>query len=565
MHTLSEAIKAGMFTVEAIKEDEASIKAADKLPANMRDVMLSNMQYKSYKYGMKLIDMTDVTDELIIRSLVGVDTLTNHSQLVYGSSLVKTDTQVSKLATALNAVTMIDTMSIRSILIQMLNTRAEELTANQNPTFDKGMLLAELNDIFHHENITLNLESMEYVRIVGKDSNNADVYSTINPTEMVTVVTVNQNAKKLNTDNAVDGKVLLSMLEYNKIETRRTQLEDLIESVKYNAKDASFADKYLDAMYDAMQIKESREVFRVLMKHFIWQIKRRTMERRTYNDIMISFFGNQGVGKSYVVNNIFGSIFKKFYNASISLDNLMDERWTVALNSQFVMNIEEMDAGKMGNISGKNLAMIKKVITGSEATYRPMGTNTTQTVKIKTSFISNANFHVYDIINDESGMRRFFEFNLAVPKGSRIDSTKVEKLVAHADRFFASINEELERGYWDTTDAVGIEVAKIQDSYVKKPAILEFAERLEMIEDMKYGDCVGIDTMYDQYTSYCIEQGVAEKYRVSKKNFRRKMEDLIDGCTRVQGNIYRFRLKFKQVESDNKDLQRSSIFKYGEL
>lgn len=536
----------------------ASYKAA---PANTYETMYYNMNQLAGKTPFEEV-FCGVSSAIISSLGIAIDELSATPQIVYAGSIYKTDSQIMKLATKINELSGLNTNDIRGILMEMVNAKKN---SNQNPTFDKSLLLNELNDIFAHEAITLDFATMDYVRIVGKDSEGADIYSTINPTEMQTVITVNQSAKKLNTDNGVDGKILLSMLEYNKVETKRLQLEELIESVKHNPADADFADKYLDVMYDAMMIKEDREIFRTLMKHFAWQIKRRSMERRTYNDIMISFFGNQGVGKSYVVNNIFGSIFKKFYNASISLDNLMDERWTVALNSQFIMNIEEMDAGKMGNISGKNLAMIKKVITGSEATYRPMHTNTTQTVKIKTSFISNANFHIYDIINDESGMRRFFEFNLAVARGSRIDSTKVSKLVEHAGRFFSSINEALERGYWDTTNEVGVKITAIQESYIKKPAIVEFCEQLEVVNDMGYSDCIAFETLYDQYTAYCIDQGVKDQYRVSKKNFRRKMEDILDGCSKMHGNIWRFKVKFKHIESDVKDLNRPSFFKYGEL
>lgn len=482
---------------------------------------------------------------IILDMGVKLDELSNTPQYIYAGSIYKTDNQIMKLATKIYELSGVTIDESRAVLSSMMNSKK---LANQNPTFDPSIIVNELNEILDHENIVLNFETSSYARVVGKDGNGRDIMNTLNPTDLNSIISVNQYAKKLNTDNAVDAKILVGLLQYNAIQIRDNKLKGLLEDLQYNEKNADFADKYFKTWHEVMEVKESLPVFITMMKHFTWQIKRRMMERPTFYDIMVSLYGNQGIGKSFLVNGTYGSVLDRFYNASISLDNLMDERWTVALNTQFLMNIEEMDSGKMGNISGKNLAMIKKVITGSEATYRPMGTNTTQSVKIKTSFISNANFHIYDIINDESGMRRFIEFNSAIEKGRQLDHNIVAKLIEFAPKMFTSINENLEKGYFNPTSEVGLEVARIQESYVKKPAINEFAESLEYDRDMKYGECMEMDAIYALYESYCSDQRVDAKYRTTKKNFRKKMEDLVDGCTKVQGNVYRFCVKSKEHE-----------------
>lgn len=493
---------------------------------------------------------------------VSIDNLSSTPQLIFNGSIYKTDNQIMKLATKINELVGVSVEDARSVFANMMNDRRAQ---NQNPTYDKTAIVAELNDIFEHENVTVNIEDMSYVRIVGKDADGKDIFSTLNPTELNNIITVNQDCKIANMGTGVDGRKLIALLEYTKNEIRNKQLMNLIDEIRFNAPDAEFADKYLVEMHSVMQIEEDIEIFKCLMKHFIWQIKRRIMERPTYNDIMIAMFGAQGVGKSYVVNHVFGGILKKFYNASISLDNLMDERWTVALTNQFLMNIEEMDTGKAGNISGKNLAMVKKIVTGSEATYRPMGTNTTQTIKIKTSFISNANFHIYDIINDETGMRRFFEFNIGVPKGSLMDEKRVARLIEYAPRLFRGVNEMNDRGYWNFESPVYNDIREIQDSYVKSSDIVDFCAKFEVVENMKFEDCIGVDTMYDHYSAYCVDQGITDKYKIKKKNFRRKMEDTLKGCVKSHSNLFRFRVKMKPSSSDPKDDNRPSFTPLSEL
>lgn len=504
----------------------------------------------------------NLNSQLIHEIGVKLDALSATPQLTYSGAIYKTDNQIMKLATKVNELLGIGVDEIRTVFATMLNAKRLE---SQNPTFDPSAIMSELNDIFEHENIVLNFETSEYARVVGKDGNGQDIMNTLNPTDLHNIISVNQYAKKINTDNGVDPKILIGLLQYNAIQIRNNKLVEMLDSLKYDADNEGFADKYFKLWHKTMDIKQSEDVFVTMMKHFTWQIKRRMMERPTYYDIMVALYGAQGIGKSFLVNGTYGGVLDRFYNASISLDNLMDERWTVALNNQFLMNIEEMDSGKMGNISGKNLATIKKVITGSEATYRPMGTNTTQSVKIKTSFISNANYHIYEIINDETGMRRFIEFNSGIEKGKQLDNAMVAKLIDYAPKMFSSINENLDKGYFDPTSPVGLEVAAIQESYVRKPAISEFAELLEVDKDMKYSECVAYNTLYDQYESHCVEQKVAEKYRVTKKNFRRKMEDLLEGSTKVQGNIWRFAVKFKQQDADEKDIYRKSYRILGDI
>lgn len=427
--------------------------------------------------------------------------------------------------------------------------RAKEKEAEQRKNakgliFDKESLMEALNDILEHEGITLDIGSMRYVRQIGINKDGVIRYETLDPTDFQTIVATNALARKTNTGEGVDGKLLLSVIEYAKTKARQAKLDELVSTIEHREELEGFADSFFKTMHSTLSIKQDLDVFQTLMKHFVWQVKRRIIELPTHNDIMLSFYGKQGIGKSYVMNLIFGGILGKFYNSSISLDNLMDERWTKALNTQFLMNIEEMDVGKIGFISGKNLALIKKVITGSEASYRPMGSNNIQTVMIKTSFISNANFHMFDIINDESGMRRFFEFTLGIEEGKRLDYDAVKELGEMSLKMFQSIDERLDKGYWSINSEVGSKIADIQKTYIKKPAHIEFFELFENIPDMKFEDCISHDDIYDEYIRYAKSQGIKETYIIAKNRFKSKILDHFgDAVIKSRARYDKYKLK----------------------
>ena len=431
-------------------------------------------------------------------------------------------------------------LELVAMLDRLIEEKMKGKIVSKDKMFDNSQIIDSLNDILSHEELHLDMATMQYRRRIG----NSEDFETIEPSNLNNIISANASARALNSEKyPISEKMLLSQIEYNKIKTRQSNLDSIVTNSKYNS-DERFSDEYFGRMHKTAKITQDKDIFISLMKHFLWQVKRRILERKTYNDIMICFYGKQGVGKSFLMNAIFGNILDSFYNASISLDNLMDERWTRALNTQYLMNIEEMDAGKLGNISGKHLALIKKVITGSEATYRPMGTNTTEVIKIKASFISNANFHFYDIINDESGMRRFFEFRVGIEEGKRLDYAEVAWLKENAAKMYSSINENLERGYWDTNSTVGIKIDNIQKSYIKKPAHIEFFEnRCKFVDDMNYKNCISHNEIYSEYVRYSRDIGLKEAYIIQNNRFKSKIEDFWQDVIKTHGHVNKYKLE----------------------
>lgn len=556
MLTLQDAINAGMFTQEAIKEDEQSIKALDKLPANMRDAVLRTMEYKSFKYGKKSIEMTGITNEIIIKELVKVDKLTNQPNVIYCGTLYKTDNQISKLSTILENITMIDSGAIRAILIEMLNLRKEELkneeNATRNPVFDKSMLHDSLDNILKHENYKLDMALMAYKTVVGIDANGNEIYSTVTFDVLHTAIATNENARAINLAVKPLTKELVEYIKYYNNTVKTKALAEIIDNTKYNPAYDDFFPKFAKYVHETMNIAEDVDVFTVGLAQLIWNIKRLTRELPTYNDLIISIKGEQGIGKGYMVNSIFGSVLGAFYAPSTKLSEILDERRKPALANMLLMNIDEGDVGGSGFYDSKNMAGFKSIITNDYLTHRPLYTNQEVTVRKKVSFISTSNHSIHEVMNDSTGMRRFLEFNSKNARQQRFDYERTTKIAQLSLKAFQAIDETRDYGYWDLKSETGKKITAIQDAYVKKPLLDEFlAERLDYVADIKFADCITLDRIYDDYCNYAREMNENSKFLITKRNFRAKIEAIIPDCTKMSARVYKFKFVYKKINAED--------------
>lgn len=442
--------------------------------------------------------------------------------------------------------------AILDMIDALLMKIEKEMTANQKPEYDKSSFSNALNRIMEHEKCILDFELMEYKKIVGFDNKGEPIGITVPYNELVDAICANEDARSLNTGDKNISKELLTYMKYHNNNLRNDALGSLITDLRHIPEYAGFFDQFAKELHSVYNCKEDLDIFTTLCKQHWWQIKRRAMGRSVHNDVMLTFRGAQGIGKTYLINALFG-ILGKFINKSAKLDDICDERWTPALGNMLLVNIDETDTGKLGKMHGKQMGTVKRLMTNDIFTYRPLGTNSTVEVHKKATFISTSNFHIYEIMEDESGMRRFFEFNSLNELQSRFDYARVARLGANAMKAFQSIDEDLEYGYWDINSEVGRKITEVQSTYVTKSPIQDFIDTLlEFLPDATYAECMSIDKIYSMYTEYSKAQGVKDNYLITKKNFRRKMEDTVYDCTKMSHNIYKFKFEVKRADKNIK-------------
>jgi len=139
----------------------------------------------------------------------------------------------------------------------------------------------------------------------------------------------------------------------------------------------------------------------IVMKHFVWQIKRKIFSKSVKYHMMPILNGKQGSGKSTAVIQFLDPV--KEFAAKTNFKDITDERnhdvW-----SNYVLLFDEM-----GHSATANLEVIKQKITADDFTGRVMRSNASTTIKNKTTCVGTSNKDLGRMVFDDTGMRRFYQ------------------------------------------------------------------------------------------------------------------------------------------------------------
>ena len=516
-YTAPEAITAGIFSLDAIKDDEKSIKAVDKLPDNMREVMLANIPYKSYKYGKANMKINATKNE-VLSALVTI----SGDSIIYNGGVYKTEAQLAKLASLLHNVTLLDIAWTIENLTNMITPEAT------GPVFDRTALVAIYEEVLRQENASYISKTDEW-KITDPETGRYEIKTD---SYIKSKIQINVHRYQYTVDKNLKPAFVLSEFEDYKHTIRQQKFFALQRSITYNPEYVDFREEYLTVWYKVFSIKQDLDIWIALMSNFFLQIKRRIYDLDTMWEMMIAIYGNQGIGKSHALRVICKTIFGEYYDASITLDRLCDERNAKLLMDNYVLNIEELtqsgSTDMQAVIRNGAAAKLKTIITEKKGSFRPMRSNDSERIRINASIISNANFHIYDIINDETGMRRFFEFASSQPENVSVHityPTEVQYLYDNALKFIRSINEENDDGYWTPNSELGLRVKAIQNSYIKVNTFSEFLSATYTVADESLANGLWVPrrTIIEEYHLYLKAQGVDTKFAI--KNIDSKLVD----------------------------------------
>lgn len=410
------------------------------------------------------------------------------------------------------------------VLEEILSSPEEDIKMEQ------GASILEVQKIMNDLNIYINVSNNTFYKKYGFNRNPKD------RVEVNTLITNYNTTERKNKNTCFSDSELLVALDALIIQNRDTLYEELLNAIEYDESiDDSFLDDYFTKLHNTLMIEEDIDVFITAFKHFFWQVKRRINCQKTSFDLMISIFGAQGIGKSTLFVEIFTDLFKDYYNQNMSVENAIDDRWTPALGNTFISNFDEIDTGKLDKISGKEMAKIKQIITGNSIKYRPLNTNTTQIVEIRTCFISTANFHFYSLFNDDSGMRRFLEFNSARLMNKHCNPADVNWLKDNVAKAFKCIDAfNNDKGYYSPNTPVGKKIAAIQATYIPKTSIKTF------FKDYEYNtyntSTITHKDLYEKYISWCEDLDIEPKYRKKKSNISDIVKDMFGKQTVINNN-----------------------------
>lgn len=304
---------------------------------------------------------------------------------------------------------------------------------------------------------------------------------------------------------------------------------ELIRSMIHSTRCTDITTQWLTELHAVMVIREPLKVWLMVMKHMMWLVKRHLYGKKVKNDIWVQIMGVlQASGKTYTARECIFHPLKDVYMET-ELSKIEDiDREVEKFTQYLVVNFDEIALGNSGDpqykIGKKMLNNLKSILTRDEIITRTYHTQRQEKrTKTFTAF-STANTHLYDVIYDETGMRRFFEFNTDTKV--MFDNARVAELKARATDAWVGIDENLDDGYWVKDSEEGRFITNAQESYFPTYSTVKMWAESAKVQ----AGTLCLDDAYSEYREYCRDTG--NSFICSQQSFvcdmRKLYKSLID-------------------------------------
>ena len=294
-------------------------------------------------------------------------------------------------------------------------------------------------------------------------------------------------------------------------------LKELSSYVSYEA-DNNLLERWLTAVLS----RDATDLEVVVMKHWLWLVKRKLNELPVAYHIMPVFSGKTGSGKSVAVAKLIAP-FQMVVDPDMDFQALVDNREAFRLVHNFIVFLDEMAKGDKTDVD-----KLKHRISSEFIQYRNLGKNSVTYAKNNACFIGATNNSLIDIIKDPTSSRRYFEY-VITKKCSWADINDIDYI-----ELWRGINENLDEGY-----LVGYhdKLREAQKSLRFQDSVEEWLSDKCLIPE-NLNDCVEVDahTAYTKYKEWNEEQN--RKFIYSKSKFGREMSKYTDKKRTSEGVKY---------------------------
>lgn len=366
-----------------------------------------------------------------------------------------------------------------------------------------------------------------------------------------------------NTGKPYDVGMIKAVLNNIAKDALSNYLSKVYNQIRYDKTKEPKTDEFLKGIYDYLKPEEDFEIFKLLMKHWAWMVKRKLIGKQVRNHIWVNFYGGTGLGKSTMIKKMCG-VMEEFVSTT-SIAKLFDDTKEIKrLTEKYILNFDELaiNGNEPGDgfLAADQLAILKQMLTGDYLDTRVYGTQQQSRRKITFTCISSANYHLYDTIFDEQSMRRFFEFHCQATKPKNYD--QINKVLELSNDFWRGINENDDMGYWiETDDAMWSTIETIQKNYFPtKTTVSQWLSFNKVTNGTKTAK-----DLYPTYKSWCDENGFKNKKSLPGfiEEMKRRYPQFID----PKDGIIRFDIVTPTLESLKEEnvLSQTAIDNLNEL
>jgi hypothetical protein len=240
-------------------------------------------------------------------------------------------------------------------------------------------------------------------------------------------------------------------------------------------------DRFVTAITDIKQAEA-----KTMMKHFIWQVKRKMRRLPVKYHTMLILYGPQESGKSTVVREKLCQPIKEFF-ASTNFKAITNEK-SFDIWDNYVLFFDEM-----GHSTTSNLEDIKRKVTEDKFTARILGTNSDTVITNRSTFIGTSNKDIATMIFDDTGMRRFYQIDCL----AKIDWAVTESI--NYARLWKSVDETKESPLLDDADLL-MDIKRTQASK-RQMTMMERWLRLRPHQNF-VEELVGASAFFEEYIEF---------------------------------------------------------------
>ena len=236
----------------------------------------------------------------------------------------------------------------------------------------------------------------------------------------------------------------------------------------YSAKAEDYVNDVLRYVVEQWEIEGDVDFNVNMFKQLFWQIKRYAIGLRVGSPYFFNINGKQNTGKTTLLKKLMQNLSDFLAEAVFS--DILDDRKSKLWSQNLVVVFDEI---QIGNVDGKQMgaliSAIKSLLTSTEIQFREL--NTHSNVKMDRVFtaIASSNHSIVNVIRDETGMRRFYEFNMNedIDISNEAGRERLDFFFEDFDvkHFWDGIDPNLEKGYVHSSNKFGVELERIQGEY----------------------------------------------------------------------------------------------------
>lgn len=291
-------------------------------------------------------------------------------------------------------------------------------------------------------------------------------------------------------------------------EFRTKLMEDIIENWAPPSPQAG------EEMWDrwiAAVCKEGRDMSKLVMQHFCWQVQRKLLSMPVTDHICPVWYGATQGGKSTEMLQFLGPVDALMQARTVAY--AVDERNFPEYQEYFIIYMDELGGAKKADRE-----TLKMLITADTLNAHVFHSQESCTIKQNATFIGTSNKSVQEVISDQTSGRRFWEVRCRLPLDwDYLNSKDCDRrlLWGHINPLDASPlerNPELKR-----------QIHTLQNDKIRTKNSVEI-----WVEDREIrcgNQFVTSLALYNAYKEFCA---IGKYYTVNQRRFTKILREITD-------------------------------------